>query len=95
MFYTSIGPSQLQTFTLALALAIVAGIGWSAWRLPDQRGAVVDAGLGALAGGVIGARLLHVLLNWSYFAYNTGEIIRLRSGGLDWRAGGRVDSGPD
>lgn len=83
-FYTTLGPVQLQTFTLALALAVVAGIGWSAWRLPDRRGAVVDAGLGALVGGVIGARLLHVLLNWTYFAYNTSEIWRLRSGGLDW-----------
>jgi phosphatidylglycerol:prolipoprotein diacylglycerol transferase len=83
-FYTTIGPLQLQTFTLALAVAVVAGIGWSAYRLPDQRGAVVDAGLGALAGGVIGARLAHVLLNWTYFAYNTDEIWRLRSGGLDW-----------
>lgn len=83
-FYTTIGPLQLQTFTLALALAVAAGIGWSAYQLPNQRGAVVDACLGALAGGVIGARLVHVLLNWSYFAYNTSEIWRLRSGGLDW-----------
>lgn len=83
-FYTTIGPLQVQTFTLALALAVAAGIGWSAWQQPDRRGAVVDAGLGALVGGVIGARLLHVLLNWTYFSYNTGEIWRLRSGGLDW-----------
>ena len=53
-FYTTLGPLQLQTFALALALAVVAGIGWSAYRLPYQRGAVVDAGLGALVGGVIG-----------------------------------------
>lgn len=83
-FYTSIGPLQLQTFTLALAAAVILSIGWSAYRMPARRGAVVDACLGALAGGVIGARLLHVLLNWDYFAHHMVEIVWLRSGGLDW-----------
>lgn len=83
-FYTRIGPLEIQTFTLALALAFAAALGWTVWRVPASRGAVVDACLGALVGGVLGARLFHVLLNWAYFEYNSHEILRIRSGGLDW-----------
>lgn len=83
-FYTRIGPLEIQTFTLALALAFAAALGWAVWRVPASRGAVVDVCLGALVGGVLSARLFHILLNWTYFAYNMNEILRLRSGGLDW-----------
>lgn len=86
-YYTTIGPLRLQTFTLALSLAAVAGIAWSVWRVPGQRGAVVDVCLGGLVGGVLLARVGHVLLNWPYFAYNTGEIVRIQAGGLDWHGG--------
>lgn len=43
-----------------------------------------DAGLGGVAGGVIGARLFHVLLNSAYFRDHSGEIFRLQAGGLNW-----------
>lgn len=82
--YTTIGPLQLQTFTFALALAIIAGAGVGILRTDGPRGALVDVCLGALVGGIIGARVGHVLLNWTYFSYNANEIMRIRSGGLDW-----------
>ena len=83
-FYTSFGPLTLQTFTLALALAILASIGIGVYRTATPRGHVIDACLGALALGIIGARAGHVLLNWEHFAYNTRDIPRLYTGGLDW-----------
>jgi phosphatidylglycerol---prolipoprotein diacylglyceryl transferase len=83
-FNTTIGPLQVQTFTLVLALAVAVGAGWAVHRLPGRPGPVVDACLGGLIGGVIGARLFHVLLHWTYFAYNSHEILSLRAGGLDW-----------
>jgi phosphatidylglycerol:prolipoprotein diacylglycerol transferase len=83
-FYTTIGPLRLQTFTLVVGLAIIAALSLGVYRLRDRRGAVVDAGLAALVGGVIGARALHVLLHWSYFAYHTDEILWVRAGGLSW-----------
>jgi prolipoprotein diacylglyceryltransferase len=83
-FYTTLGPLQVQTFTLALALAVAAGMGWAVYRTPGRPGPRVDACLGALAGGIVGARALHVLLNWAYFEYNAHEILRLHSGGFDW-----------
>ncbi len=36
----------------------------------------------AILGGVIGARLIYVLTNWSYFAQQPGQIIRVDQGGL-------------
>ena len=84
MFYTEIGPLRLQTYTLALGLAIVAAIGMRVMREPKNRGALVDACIGALILGVILARTGHVLLNWEHFAFNTRDILRLREGGLDW-----------
>jgi hypothetical protein len=44
-------------------------------------------GLASLAGGLLGARLGYVFLNWSYYANHTSEIIRLQAGGLDWGGG--------
>jgi phosphatidylglycerol:prolipoprotein diacylglycerol transferase len=44
----------------------------------------VDLALGTLVGALLGARLFHVLLHWSYFADNLGEALRLNAGGLDW-----------
>lgn len=86
-FYTEIGPLRLQTFTLALALAVLASLVWGFYRLPQQRAAWVDAALAALFLGLIGARAGHVLLNWNYFAYNAGQIPAIREGGLDWHGG--------
>ncbi len=86
-FYTEIGPLRVQTFTLALALAVIASIGYGLYRLPERRGALMDAALVALGLGLLGARAGHVLLNWDYFAYNSRQILALRAGGLDWHGG--------
>lgn len=86
-FYTEIGPLRLQTFSLALALAVLVSIAWGFYRLPQQRAAWVDVVLAALFLGLLGARAGHVLLNWNYFAYNTGQILAIREGGLNWHGG--------
>lgn len=96
--YTQIGPWTLQTFTLTLALGVLVSA-WIGWRRllslsvygegaggwGKQR--VINTYLGALIGGAIGARLLHVLLNWDYFSENVSEAPNLRAGGLDWHGG--------
>ncbi|MBZ0303081.1 MAG: prolipoprotein diacylglyceryl transferase [Anaerolineae bacterium] len=83
-FYTILGPLQIQTFTLVLALAVAISAGWAVYRTSGRPGPLVDTCLGGLIGGVISARLIHVLLNWPYFEYNTREIVRIHAGGLDW-----------
>jgi len=81
--YLTFGSWTVQTFTLALAIGITlsAAIGL---RRSQQPGRTADLYLGALVGGVIGARVFHILLNWDYFAGNFNESFDLRAGGLDW-----------
>lgn len=90
--YTTIGPWTLQTFTLFVAVAILASamIGLHRTRAANSTraipglGAAADAYLGALVGGVILARLGHVLLSWDYFGSNLDEIVHVELGGLNW-----------
>ncbi|HLU08128.1 MAG TPA: prolipoprotein diacylglyceryl transferase family protein [Oceanobacillus sp.] len=79
-----IGPYTLRTFSLALALAIAAALGLAALRRGWRFGDLVDVWLTGFAGGIVGARLFHVLLQWTYFSDNLGEALRLNAGGLDW-----------
>lgn len=52
--------------------------------------------LGAILGGIVGARLLFVLLNWPDYASQPWEIIRIDHGGLAWHGalfGGLIGGG--
>lgn len=71
-------------YSLALTVGIALSIGIGIRRAALRRGAVVDLCLSAFAGGIVGARLGHVLLNWAYFADNLSEALRPSAGGLDW-----------
>ncbi len=82
--YTMIGPITLQTYTLLLAIGVSLSAAISVYRLPGRPGRVLDACLGGLAGGAIGARVLHVLLNWAHFSTRPDQILQFSSGGLDW-----------
>jgi phosphatidylglycerol:prolipoprotein diacylglycerol transferase len=83
---TEIGPWTVRTYTLFLALGIgvSAGIGIYRSRKVGRVGALVDCCLAGLVAGVLVARLVHVLLNWDYFAYNVAEAYQVNAGGLDW-----------
>lgn len=85
----TLGPLTLRTYVALLGLAVAIGLAalWirAARFGPTARpGHRVDVGLGGLLGGVIGARLVHVLLNWAYFRTHVGEAFRVGAGGLDW-----------
>lgn len=79
---------SLNTFALFIATGslLAAGAGWLTVRRHGWAAGVwIDVCLCALVGAVIGARVAHVLANSWYFANHTDEIVRLRTGGLDWR----------
>lgn len=84
---TSIGPLQLQTFSLALALAIVLAGLIALSRAPGRPGATLDACLVALAAGLVAARIGHILLHAAHFTLVPEDILRPGSGGLEWHAG--------
>ncbi len=75
---------SVPTFGFALTVGIILSGGVGIYRSGYRARAVIDVGLGAFAGGVVGARIAHVLLNWAYFADHVAEALRLNSGGLDW-----------
>ena len=74
----------IPIYSLALALGITLSMGIGLRRAALRPSVLIDAGLGACLGGVIGARIVHVLLNWAYFADNLSEALRPSAGGLDW-----------
>lgn len=69
------------TFMLAFGITVSTLIGL---RRSQHPGRTADLYLGALVGGLIGARSFHVLLNWDYFATSLNEAPQLSLGGLDW-----------
>jgi len=72
----------IYSLALALGITLSLGIGW--WRAALRPSVLIDAGLGACLGGVVGARIVHVLLNWAYFADHIDEALHPNAGGLDW-----------
>jgi prolipoprotein diacylglyceryltransferase len=84
--YFTFGLWTMRTYTLALALGILASAGLGIFRLRRRfpPGRVADCYLGGLIGGVILARVFHVALNWNYFVDNLAEARHIDAGGLDW-----------
>lgn len=79
---------QVRAYTAWLAGGILLALAVIAWRAyqHDPAGVLrwLDVGIAAVVAGVIGARALHVALEWSYFADRTDEIDQLWLGGLAW-----------
>ena len=82
-----VGPFVLRTYTLLIDLGVLIGLAMLAWRGHQIEGRAVawlDAGIGGVLGGVIGARALHVALFWDYFRDHPAEIVQIWTGGLEW-----------
>jgi phosphatidylglycerol:prolipoprotein diacylglycerol transferase len=81
------GPLELHAFTAWIALGVVIGLAivliTVEWR-QERKTPWLDAIVAAVVGGVIGARAVHVWLNWAYFSAHTDQITVYSSGGLDW-----------
>jgi len=78
----------VETYPLLLTLGVTASFLWLALTGPEpSRGAQVDAGLAALAGGLMGARAAFVLSHSSYYASHLVEALWFWQGGLSWAGG--------
>lgn len=79
-------------YPISLVLGVAAALLWLGWFLPGRDreppgvkpSRSLDAGLGAVIGGILGARLLFVLINWHYYRLQLEETYRLWQGGLSW-----------
>ena len=88
-----------NTYPLLFALGTFAGLLWLLLADPDRRLSGrwrdldaaaflrVDAGLAALASGLIGARASYVGAHWDYYASHTAEAFSFSAGGLSWVGG--------
>jgi prolipoprotein diacylglyceryl transferase len=82
----SIGPLTIHMYGLMIALGVVAAV-WLTGRRLEQAGTGTREDASAMAvwaviAGIIGARLWHVLTDWSKFQDSPGDIIKIWEGGL-------------
>ncbi len=84
-----VGPVVLRAYTAWLMGGVLAALGVIEWRAYRADPVAVirwlDVGIAAVVAGVIGARALHVALEWDYFADHTGEIGTISLGGMAWQ----------
>ena len=81
----SFGRFEVRWYGIIIAVALVIGIAVSYLiaRYRNQKAdEVINFAPFAVIFGVIGARLLHVLVNWSYYSNNLSYIFAFRRGGL-------------
>ena len=90
LFGIQLGPFALHTYGLFVAAGFLLGIAWS-MREARQRGLdpnlVSDLGFYIILGAILGARLLYVLINPTYFWHNPQEIVMFWKGGLVFSGG--------
>lgn len=82
----SIGPLSIHAYGLMIALGVVAGV-WLMGRRLEASGAgtkedASSMAVWAVVAGVIGARLYHVVTDWSAFRDDPARIIQIWKGGL-------------
>ncbi|MFC2041978.1 prolipoprotein diacylglyceryl transferase [Chloroflexota bacterium] len=75
----TVGSIVVRWYGIMVALAVLTVLLWTLWQV--KRGAkvsydtVINAALVGVPSGIVGARLLYVLDNWSYYFQHPGEII--------------------
>jgi len=66
---------------IGVIAGVVVGVRAAAEGGAEEDGAYTLA-LWSVAGGIVGARLFHVIDNWSYYARNPGQIVLINEGGI-------------
>jgi phosphatidylglycerol:prolipoprotein diacylglycerol transferase len=82
-----LGPLDIYTYGAMMAVAFVVALVWMLkYSKPEELTAddVMNFSIYLICFGVVGARLLHVLINLDYFSAHPLTILNLRSGGLAW-----------
>ena len=81
-----LGPLKLNAYGLMIALGVVAAVWLMGKRAEARNVATTDdvssIAMWAVPAGVVGARLYHVVTDWSRFSGNLGDIPKVWEGGL-------------
>ena len=83
-------PVTIYSYGLMLAIAVVvctSMLAGDARRKGIKVDIIFDLVFWVIVGGIIGARLLYILLNYRFFLDNPNEIIMIQNGGLAWQGG--------
>jgi phosphatidylglycerol:prolipoprotein diacylglycerol transferase len=81
----SYGTFELRWYSLMIMLAVIAAVLISAYlgkKKGIATGEIYSLALWVVFGGVVGARLFHVIDQWEYYAGNPLQILQLQQGGL-------------
>ncbi|MFH0942971.1 MAG: prolipoprotein diacylglyceryl transferase [Candidatus Beckwithbacteria bacterium] len=73
-----VGPVIFHLYGLMIGLGVLVG----SWAASKKYREVWDGLLWAVGGGIIGARLYHVIDYWSYYSQNLTKIIAVWQGGM-------------
>ncbi|MDI6641616.1 MAG: prolipoprotein diacylglyceryl transferase, partial [Elusimicrobiota bacterium] len=85
-----IGPITLKTYGFFVAVAFLVGMNYAKQRAKNTSIAVeviLDLSLWILVSGLVGARLLYVVLNWEFYKSRLLEVFYIWSGGLVFYGG--------
>jgi phosphatidylglycerol:prolipoprotein diacylglycerol transferase len=81
-----IGPLTLHTYGVLLALAFLAGLwaaGWQARKAGLNAAAIADMAVYVLIAGLVGAKVLLLVVEWGHYSRNPRELFSLvQSGGV-------------
>lgn len=81
----TLGPITLSWHGLFSAIGVIVGVSLGV-RIAAESGANEDGAynlaLWSVAGGIVGARLFHVVDNWNYYAQNPIQIVMINEGGI-------------
>jgi len=90
-----IGPLQVYSYGLMLALAVIVCTHWmsrEARRLRLSAELIYDLVFWVVIGGILGGRIFYILLNWNFFLQHPAEIVMVQHGGLAWQGALMVGS---
>lgn len=85
-----VGGFSIYTYSLLMAVAVLGGLMVALHegkRVGLRPVAVADAVIWAAIGGIVGARLEYVLLNWEYFREQPGLTFHIWEGGFAYHGG--------
>jgi len=85
-----IGNFAVYNYGITMALAFLIAFGWVFWRakkLGENIDDYYNICLIALVGGIVGGRLMYVIVTWNEFAGRPWRAFNLRAGGLVWYGG--------
>lgn len=85
-----IGPLTIRMYGLFVAIGMLIGLQYVVVmgrkkNIPDTL--IMDMGFWSVVAGLVGARLMYVLLNWRYYAANLFDIVKIWEGGLVYYGG--------